>query len=173
MNARYATFSSLLVIGTLALSLSAGCGLKRLGPTVDPGDSPSPDPSTSSAPATGSVTPMPAPTAPVTPPAVTGNLLASLQGVQTTGFMFTRTVIATVQVINPSTFTLAGKVTCTFGKGTGTNQVQNQTVHLMAGEQRTLTFEEKSWFDKNAEVAIQTQQPMAPSQGAYPSYRNY
>lgn len=173
MNARYGSFSSLLVIGTIALSLSAGCGLKRLGPTVDPGDSPSPAPSASSAPATGSVTPMPAPSAPVTPPAVRGNLLASLQGVQTTGFMFTRTVIATVQVLNPSTLTLTGKVTCTFGKGTGANQVQNQTVNLMAGEQRTITFEEKSWFDKNATVAIQTQQPMTMSQAGYPSYQNY
>lgn len=162
MRVRWANLSSLMVVGALVLAMTAGCG-KRTGPLVDPGDepaaSPTPTPVATPAPTPAPSTKPDVPVAPVIP------LTARVQNVQTTGLMFSRRVIAMVEVSNPGERTLSGTVTCTFGKGTDPDQIQAKNVTLMGRETRTFTFEEKSWFDKDAKVEVKTDQPQATQTG--------
>lgn len=175
MRVRWANLSSLMVVGVLVLTMSAGCGLKRTGTLVDPGDEPAATPTPAPA---ASATPAPQPT---TQPDVPGGgstgggtglimpLTARLQGVQTSGILFARRVIATVEVTNPGDRALNGTVTCTFGKGTDPDQKQTTTVQMMGRQTKTFTFEEKSWWDKDAKVEIKTDQPVTAQTG----YQNY
>lgn len=163
MRVRWANLSSLMVVGALLLSMTAGCGLQRVGPVVDPGDepaaTPTPTPVATPAPTPAPTTKPDVPLTPVIP------LTARVQNVQTSGLMFTRRVIAVVEVTNPGDRTLSGTVTCTFGKGTDPDQIQTKNVSLMGRETRTFTFEEKSWFDKDAKVEIKTDQAQATQAG--------
>lgn len=171
MRVRWANLSSLMVVGVLVLTMSAGCGLKRTGTLVDPGDEPEVKPTPTPV---ASATPTPAPT---TKPDVPGGgstgggtglimpLTARLQSVETTGLMFTRRVIAVVEVSNPGDRTLSGTVTCIFGKGTDPDQKQTKNVQMMGRETKTFTFEEKSWWDKDAKVEIKTDQPVTTQTG--------
>lgn len=172
MRVRWANLSSLMVVGALVLTMSAGCGLKRTGSLVDPGDEPEPTPAPvatpTPAPTTkpdvpGGVTPTPAPVVPMT---------ARVQSVQITGLMFTRRVIAVVEVTNPSDRTQSGTVTCTFGKGSDPEQVVTKDVTMMGRETKTFTFEEKSWWDKDAKAEIKTNQPVTTQTGSQ-SYFGY
>lgn len=171
MRVRWANLSSLMIVGVLVLTMSAGCG-KKVGPVVDPGDEPEPTPTPVVAP-----TPTPSPQQPDVPGGVTPvtpviPLTARIQSVQTTGLMFTRRVIAVVEVTNPGDRTLNGTLTCIFGKGTDADQKQSKTLTMMGRETKTFTFEEKSWFDKDARAEIQTEQPVTAQTGyagLYPS----
>lgn len=166
MRVRWANLSSLMVVGALVITMAAGCG-KRTGTLVDPGDTPDPTPTPAPV-ATASPTPAPS-TAPDVPGGGgTGTIIpltARVQSVQTSGLMFTRRVVAVVEVANPGDRTLNGTVTCTFGDGGDADQVQTKNVTLMGRETKTFSFEEKSWWDKTAKVEIKTDQPVTAQTG--------
>lgn len=175
MRVRWANLSALMVVGALVLTMSSGCGLKRTGSLVDPGDEPEPTPAPVA-------TPTPAPTKPdvpaggggqVTPVTPVVPLTARVQNIQITGLMFSRRVIAVVEVSNPSDRTLSGTITCTFGDGDDPEKVQTKDVTMMGRETKTFTFEEKSWWDKDAKVEIKTNQPVVAQTGFQNNYFGY
>jgi hypothetical protein len=177
MTGRFTSLSCLLTVGAIALSTAVGCGLHRNTPMTDPADPASTAPSAAPS-ATSSVKPSAAPStgpSPVNPPAppVQGDLSAKVQQVTTSGLMWARTLIATVQVSNPANGALSGTLTCTFGSGSSSDATQTKQVTLMANEVRTYTFEYKSWFTSASSVkaTITTNHQTAPQQSTtYPHY---
>ena len=154
MKLRISSVSSLLVVGVMGLSMVAGCG-RHAGTLVDPAVTPSP--SASSPAATGSITPTPQPSYNPTPvPTTLVDLQKGQTNVTTSGLMMFRQVTATVDVMNPNDIPVSGQVTCTFGDGSSSGQVQTKSITLNPRSAQTLVFTEKSWFDKTANVQVTT-----------------
>lgn len=161
MKLRVVSVSSLCVVGLMVLSLAAGCGLKRnpASPTIEPADV-SPSPAASAPIATSSAAPSPSPSSNPTP-VVPGELTVKDPIITISGLMFTRHVKAAVEVSNPTDGALSGTVTCIFGAGSSSDQIQTQNVSLNAHEVRILNFDEKAWLDKTAKAEVSTTHPAA------------
>lgn len=147
MKGRKPVVSMLLTVGVLTLALATGCGRRVEGNMVEPPEEPA---ATEPTPAP-TATPTPQPTVQPGQPiggggsVVQGNLILGTPIVKESGLM-KRTIIATVDVINPVSGTLNGEVTCYFGAGTDAEDIQTKTVSVMSGQKQTLTFEKTGWF---------------------------
>lgn len=153
MMGRKPVVSMMLTVGVLTLALATGCGRRLEGNMVEPPETPATTEPTPAPVATP--TPTPQPGNPGNPSGgggttVQGNLILGTPIVKGTGSALSlwtyRTVITTVDVINPASGALSGEVTCYFGAGTDAEDIQTKTVTVMPGQKQTLTFEKTGMF---------------------------
>ncbi|HEY9900290.1 MAG TPA: hypothetical protein V6D00_14040 [Pantanalinema sp.] len=161
----------LLTVGVLTLALATGCGKRLPDNMVEPEPAKSTEPTPAP---TATPTPQPTPN-PGNPSGgggttVQGNLILGTPVIKESGLM-KRTILATVDVINPVAGTLSGEVTCYFGSGTDAEDIQTKTVSVMSGQKQTLTFEKTGWFaSSKARCEIKTISSGGVSTNGYSQY---
>lgn len=177
MKGRKPVVSMLLVVMAMTLTMATGCG-KRVGlveepkeepkqeePAAKPSEKPNPDPQPTQNPGSptgggGQV--------------VQGDLLLGTPVVTGSGSALSlwmkRTVIATVDVINPTGAALSGDVTCYFGAGTEAADIQSKQVSVQPGQKQTLTFEKTGFFaSAKARCEVKTNRTGVTA-SSYPQY---
>lgn len=157
------TVATIVVLGSLFVSLSAGCGT-RVGPADDPNATPppatQPTPGASASPApTVAPTPTPVPTPPPQLQASQKQFKKQLLG------WFEKPWVE-VMVTNPGNVQISGTVKVSFtddGKPTGDDQ--SKQVTLGAAETQTLKFSAKKGNPDAATIEVETDAPPAPPAG--------
>lgn len=152
------TLASVVVLGLLAVSLSAGCGT-RVGPLDDPNAVPAkPTPTQPvTAPATTSPTPAPTPVVPVP----TAQLQIAQKEFKSQPLGWFGKPWIEVTVSNPGATTLAGlvKISFTDDKGTSTGDDQEKAVSLGGNQTQTLKFTATKGNPKKATFTVTADAP--------------
>ncbi len=162
------TIPAILVLGSLFISLSAGCGT-RVGPNGDPNETPPPAAQPTPTPAaTASVAPTPVPTPVVPTPAP--ELTASQSGEFKKGSIFGWLSKSKVDVLvnNPSPVQLTGTVKVTFTSGGSPTEDLTREVTLGAGQTQTLNFTATKKNPDAAEISVATNPPPAAAPAPAP-----
>lgn len=162
-NAR--TVATIVVLGSLFVGLSAGCGT-RVGPADDPNVTPPPATQPPSSPgATPSAAPSVAPT-PTPVPTPPPQLQASQKEFKKQLLGWFAKPWVEVMVTNPSHVQLSGTVKVSFtDDGEPTGDDQSKRVTLGAAETQTLKFTATKGNPDAATIEVETDVPPAPPAG--------
>ncbi len=163
------TVAAIVVLGSLFVSLSAGCGT-RVGPQDDPNATPPPATNPTPTPgATPSATPSAEPSVPVVPTPAP-QLQASQKEFKKQLLGWFGKPWVEVMVTNPSNVSLTGTVKVSFtDEGDPTGDDQSKQVTLGAAETQTLKFTATKSNPDAATITVETEAPAGAASQAAPA----